>query len=279
MEVLIFAAMKKYQRELVVAAAEVLRADYTLLRLKAPAGPLPEMWPGQFVQVRADASPSTLLRRPISINFVDTAAGELWLLVHAVGSGTRALCALREGERVDVVLPLGTGFPLCSGGERVLLVGGGVGSAPLLYLGSRLAARGCDVTFLLGGRRAADVLQADCCKRYGRVCITTEDGSAGERGVVTDHSLWTEASFATVYTCGPRPMMRAVAARAAAMGARCYVSLENTMACGLGACLCCVQQTTEGHVCVCTDGPVFEADAEFSLRPLPSATDYSGTNL
>jgi dihydroorotate dehydrogenase electron transfer subunit len=140
---------------------------------------------------------------------------------------------------------------------RILLVGGGVGVAPLLYQGAVLQQLGADVTFLLGARSSADLLMLDMFSRYGRVLVTTEDGSAGECGFVTQHSVLQEEHFDLIQSCGPTPMMKAVARFAHQSGVSCEVSLENMMACGLGACLCCVEKTTEGHLCVCKDGPVF----------------------
>lgn len=266
--------MKKYVLDLLLKHISRPRPGYVVLQLTDPAGALPEMLPGQFVEVRVDGSPSTFLRRPISINLVDREANELWLLVHAVGEGTKALARLEEGAVVNVVLPLGRGFTLpenssSQNGEAqspssrkacYLLVGGGVGTAPLLYLGQELKARGCQPTFLLGGRSVNDLLQLDHFRRFGDVCLTTEDGSAGERGFVTQHSLWHQATFDQICTCGPKPMMMAVARLACEKGIPCEASLENLMACGLGACLCCVEDTTEGNVCVCKEGPVFSTD-------------------
>ena len=144
-----------------------------------------------------------------------------------------------------------------SASERVLLVGGGVGVAPLLYMGAEMRRCGCEPTFLLGARRSADLLLLDHFRRYGRVFVTTEDGSAGERGFVTNHSVLQSEHFDRIQTCGPKPMMVAVARYAAAAGIDCEASLENMMACGVGACLCCVEKTTEGNLCVCKEGPVF----------------------
>ena len=250
--------MKKYLSDLTVVAAEKPRPDYVLLRLTDAGGPLPPMRPGQFVEVRVDGSPATFLRRPISINYVDPERNELWLLIHVVGEGTRALSRLAAGDRLNCLFPLGNGFSMPPApGSRWLLVGGGVGTAPLLYFGSRLAAAGHEPCFLLGGRSAGDLLQLDLFGRFGPVYTTTEDGSMGCRGFVTDHPVWQEARFDGVATCGPKPMMQAVARLADAAGLPCEASLENMMACGLGACLCCVEKTRTGHRCVCTDGPVF----------------------
>ena len=251
----------KYSHSLVVAAVERPREGYVLLKLRLPAEvSLSDIEPGQFVELLAPRASHTFLRRPISVNFVDHADRTLWLLIHEVGEGTRAFSALSPGEKLDCVYALGNGFPIdLPEAESYLLVGGGVGTAPLLYYGSLLHAQGRKVTFLLGGRRSVDLMQLDDFGRYGRVCLTTEDGSTGERGFVTAHSVWATEHFDVVATCGPKPMMMAVATKAAEVGIdSCYASLENLMACGLGACLCCVEKNADGHnVCVCKEGPVF----------------------
>ena len=247
--------MKKYILDLRVKSVEKVGGRYSLLKLTHEQ-PLPEMVPGQFVEVRVDNSPSTFLRRPISINFVDRDANELWLLVAAIGEGTRHITTLKPGDTLNCVLPLGNGFTMPkSSSDRVLLVGGGVGVAPLLYMGAEMKRNGIEPTFLLGARSAADLLEIDLFRRYGRVCITTEDASEGEKGVVTNHSVLGE-KFDMIATCGPKPMMVAVARYAYKAGVECEASLENMMACGLGACLCCVEKTTEGNLCVCKEGPV-----------------------
>lgn len=251
--------LRKYVLDLDVVAVEQLHERYVLIRLTAVA-PLPEMRPGQFVEVRVDGSPSTFLRRPISINFVDKANNELWLLVAMVGEGTRHLASLRQGDRLNCMLPLGNGFTLSGQAGRVLLVGGGVGVAPLLYLGAVLKQQGVDVTFLLGARTSKDLLMLEHFRQFGRVLMTTEDGSSGEKGFVTNHTSLYKEHFDLIQCCGPTPMMKAVARYAREKGVSCEVSLENLMACGLGACLCCVEKTTEGNLCVCKEGPVFNID-------------------
>ena len=247
--------MKKYILDLRVKSVEKVGGRDSLLKLTHEQ-PLPEMVPGQFVEVRVDNSPSTFLRRPISINFVDRDANELWLLVAAIGEGTRHITTLKPGDTLNCVLPLGNGFTMPkSSSDRVLLVGGGVGVAPLLYMGAEMKRNGIEPTFLLGARSAADLLEIDLFRRYGRVCITTEDASEGEKGFVTNHSVLGE-KFDMIATCGPKPMMVAVARYAYKAGVECEASLENMIACGLGACLCCVEKTTEGNLCVCKEGPV-----------------------
>lgn len=215
--------------------------------------------PGQFVQVRIDGCSNTFLRRPISISFVDVAAKEIQLLVRRAGEGTDWLCSRNKGDFVNVILPLGNGFFLEQAGRKPLLVGGGVGVAPLLYLGKVLNDAGITPTFLLAAKTAEDLLLTERFRQYGEVIISTDDGTAGAPGLVTSNPAL-ERSWSHMYVCGPKPMMVALARLAGEKGVECEVSLENTMACGLGACLCCVEDTKEhGNVCVCTDGPVFNA--------------------
>ena len=228
---------------------------YSLIRVTPADGShLPEMDPGQFVQIAVE-TPGVFLRRPISVNDVDTESNTLDLLVRRAGKGTSALITLSEGDILNILLPLGNGFtvdaPEQSG--RLLLVGGGVGVAPLLYLGRVLRKNGLQPEFLLGARSGSDVLRLDDFKSIGPVHVSTEDGSMGEKGLVTAHSVW-NSDIARIYCCGPGP---AVAALAKQKGTDCEVSLENMMACGLGACLCCVENTVQGNLCVCTYGPVF----------------------
>ena len=247
--------MKKYILDLTVKSVEKVGGRYSLLKL-IHQEPLPEMEPGQFVEIRVDNSPNTFLRRPISINFVDYDANELWLLVAAVGEGTEHITSLSAGDKLNCVLPLGKGFTMPeSPSQRVLLVGGGVGVAPLLYMGAVIREKGIKPTFLLGARSEKDLLEIELFEKYGRVGVTTEDGSKGEKGFVTNHSVLDE-KFDMIATCGPKPMMMAVARYAYKAGVECEASLENMMACGLGACLCCVEKTTMGNVCVCKEGPV-----------------------
>lgn len=248
--------MKKYILDLKVKQVERIHQRYVLIKLTHETT-LPEMLPGQFVEVRVDGSPSTFLRRPISINFVDRENNELWLLVATVGEGTKQLAKLKFGDVLNCVLPLGNGFTPAKTGEKVLLVGGGVGVAPLLYMGAEMKRQGIEPTFLLGARTADDLLMLPIFNMYGRAYVTTEDGSMGEKGFVTNHSILSKEHFDRISTCGPTPMMKAAARYARQNNVDCEVSLENLMACGLGACLCCVEKTTEGNLCVCKDGPVF----------------------
>ena len=252
--------MKKYLMDLRVVENICIRHKYCLIKLTADK-PLPEMVPGQFVQVRVDGSPQTFLRRPISINLVDKKANELWLLVQLIGEGTRRMAEYQPGDIMNIMLPLGNGFSMplltLNSSFLTLLIGGGVGTAPMLYLGETLKSIGFEPEFLLGARSGEDILQLADFEKIGAVHITTEDGSLGEKGFVTNHSVLKERKIGHIYTCGPKPMMEAVAKFAKAEDIPCEVSLENMMACGIGACLCCVENTVKGNVCVCTEGPVF----------------------
>lgn len=243
--------------DFIVAENVRLHPMFSLLKLHPRKGELPQMLPGQFVQVSVPGSPSTFLRRPISVNFVEYDAQLLWLLVRNAGAGTEHLISLETGTSVNLLLPLGKPFTApANKNARLLLVGGGVGVAPLLYFGHMLKQQGFVPEFLLGARSEELLLERDLFESVGTVHIATDDGSVGHHGVVTTHPVF-DRGIDYIYCCGPAPMMKAVASEARRIGAECEVSLENMMACGLGACLCCVEKTVRGNVCVCTEGPVF----------------------
>jgi len=250
--------MKKYILDLKVVSNTCPHERYVLLKVTNPNGTLPEMCPGQFAQLRIDGAENAFLRRPISIHYVDEGKNELWFLIQIVGEGTRTLSKLQPGSTLNAILPLGNGFTIPqNASKKALLVGGGVGIAPLLFLGRKMTEMGVRPTFLLGARSVNDLLQLDLFRQFGSVYITTEDGSAGEKGFVTQHSLLQRESFDYISTCGPKPMMMSVAHYAKSRAIQCEASLENMMACGVGACLCCVEDTQQGHICVCKEGPVF----------------------
>lgn len=244
-------------RDLVVKSNVPLNEQYYLLILTHSEA-LPDMLPGQFVEIRVDNSPNTFLRRPISINYFDKQKNEIWLLIQKVGSGTHKLAEVKPNDNLNLIFPLGNTFTmphLLS--NKPLLVGGGVGIAPMLFWGAKLKEMGYTPSFLLGGRSEDNLLQLDEFSKYGTVHCTTEDGSSGEKGFVTNHSVLENTKFDEIYTCGPTPMMKAIADYARKNNIFCEVSLENTMACGIGTCLCCVTDSVDGHVCVCTEGPIF----------------------
>lgn len=248
---------KKHLMDFRVAEVDSFGNGYSLLKLSPIGEEMPLIMGGQFVNIQVNKSKNTFLRRPISVNFVDYEQQLLWLLVKDAGEGTHALCQAEVGETLNLLLPLGRGFSVpVQKEDSILLIGGGVGTAPMLYWGKILKDNGYNPRFLLGGRKESDLLELDEFRQIGEVFVSTEDGSAGEQGFVTVHSVM-QSKIDKMYCCGPAPMMKAIAKIAAQKECECEVSLENKMACGLGACLCCVEDSKEGNVCVCTSGPVF----------------------
>ncbi len=253
--------MKKYLLDLEVVEKKAWDHKYVLLGF-THSEPFPPMFPGQFVEVRVDNAPNTYLRRPISVYNVDVAKNILWLFVQVVGDGTQAMYNYKIGDVVNMLLPLGNHFSAAKADEKVVLVGGGVGVAPMLYYGIQLKKQGITPYFVLGARSASDLVTIEDFKQVGEVYVTTEDASLGEKGYVIDHSFLKKekADIDRIVTCGPEAMMRAVAKFAQANDILCEASLENHMACGIGVCLCCVTPTTDGNKCVCSDGPVFNVN-------------------
>jgi dihydroorotate dehydrogenase electron transfer subunit len=218
---------------------------------------LPEIKPGQFAQIRVDGSPETFLRRPISIYDVDYKHNTLKLLIQIVGKGTETLSKLKKDDLLNLIFPLGNSFSDPGENEKILLVGGGVGIAPLLYLGKHLKSIGYFPDLLFGFRNRERIIEYEEFTKIGKVFLTTEDGSEGEKGYVTNHSVLSDVKYSMIYCCGPDQMMKAVAAYCKKNNIKCEVSLENLMACGFGICLCCIVDTVKGNLCSCTDGPVF----------------------
>ncbi len=216
--------------------------------------------PGQFLQLKTGRLMDPLLRRPISIADADDGEGTLQLVYRVVGEGTKYLAGLQQGAEIDILGPLGNGFTLQ--GERPLIVGGGMGIAPLLYLVRALCPKPVDV--LLAGREASELFWIKLfAERCQAVHVTTDDGSLGTKGnaLALLPQLLAQGQYDMLYTCGPDPMMEAVAKEAAKHGVPCQVSLERYMACGIGACLSCSCGAKDGsRKKVCTDGPVFWAE-------------------
>ncbi len=251
--------MKKTVQNLQVVSNQRLNRDHALLVLKSPV-PLEGIIPGQFANILVNKSPTIFLRRPFSIHQVDYKCNTVSFLIKGIGEGTKCLLNSTEGELLSVIFPLGKGFSTPLKKSKILLVGGGVGVAPLLLLAETLVGNGHEIHIVLGGRSVDDLVELAVFSKFGVIHTTTEDGTHGTKGYVTDHAEMRDhlASYDRIYTCGPEPMMKAVAKLARMHQIACEVSLENTMACGYGVCLCCVTETTEGHRCVCTDGPVFD---------------------
>ncbi|HOW26099.1 MAG TPA: dihydroorotate dehydrogenase electron transfer subunit [Bacteroidales bacterium] len=251
--------MKRIQ-DCTISKITWLNTDSYLLELDVP-DEIPVLAPGQFAEIRIGNSPDVFLRRPFSFLDADVENRKLVFFIKRIGKGTRHLGELHPGETVNIIYPLGNHFQVPEKGN-VLIVGGGSGIAPFILLGKELQKKGVGMTFLLGGKAGSDILLTDRFSQYGDVLITTEDGSKGEKGMVTDHSVFTSDPFpfTMIYACGPEPMMKAVARMSCLKNIPCEVSLENLMACGFGVCLCCIVETTEGNLCVCTEGPVFNTN-------------------
>lgn len=259
--------MKRDERAVLVEKRQ-LSPDTFLLTLEA--APLAAAAPGQFTMLRIAGS-GLLLRRPYSFCSTEPEKGRFTLLVKIVGTGTRSLAELPTGRWVDCLGPLGSSFRLPARGREAVMVAGGVGIAPFLGMCQALAARGEAGYVLLGGRRAHDLYLRQEFERLGmRVYCTTEDGSFGERGLVTDAlaKLLTERAGAPVdlFSCGPSAMLVRVAAMAGEHHLPHQVSVERRMGCGMGCCLGCVVFTRKAsepggqYRRACTEGPVFDAE-------------------
>lgn len=249
---------KKSVADFTVTENNSLNGTTSLIRLQA-AGPLPEIMPGQFVNVEIKNATEIFLRRPFSVFEVDYEHNSLSLIVKVLGRGSLKLTQIRTGETLSLVYPLGKHFTLPHSGEKILAVGGGSGLAPMLFLARVSGLLPEQVDILLGARSAADHVDVSAYEKYGTIHFTTEDGSLGTKGLVTDHPAVKDrlSGYDKIYACGPLGMMKAIAGKAKKAGVFCEVSLENLMACGFGVCLCCVEPTVKGNVCVCTEGPVF----------------------
>ena len=227
-----------------------LPITHNCFRLELAGEDLPAINPGQFAQLEI---PGKYLRRPISVH--DSSADRIVLIYKLVGEGTQILSQMVPGQVLDVLLPLGKGFDssLCS--KSALLLGGGLGAAPLYKLAKSLLAEGKTVNAILGFNTAADIVLTDEYRALGvEPTIATLDGSCGIKGVVTDAPLTAHDCF---YTCGPLPMMRAVCGKLAGPG---ELSMEERMGCGCGFCYGCSIQTANGPRRVCADGPVFKKE-------------------
>jgi dihydroorotate dehydrogenase electron transfer subunit len=251
--------MAKRIESLRIVENKRLNKDIFTLELSA-AGRIPEMKPGQFVHAKIEGSPGTFLRRPFSVHDVNYPQNTFKLLVQIAGKGTETLSRLGNGDSLNLIYPLGNSFTLPEKGKHILLAGGGCGIAPLLFLGKYLKSNGFVPDILLGFRDSERIVEYDEYTEFGKVFLTTEDGSSGKKGLVTEHPVLTSVKYDTVYGCGPESMMKAMAKYCKDNRIKCEVSLENLMGCGIGACLCCVVDTSRGNLCTCIDGPVFNIE-------------------
>ncbi|MDA0772227.1 MAG: dihydroorotate dehydrogenase electron transfer subunit [Cyanobacteria bacterium] len=224
---------------------------------------LDDYLPGKFLHIKCSDSSVPLLRRPMSVCNIDDAGKEMVVLYRADGEGTKILAARKAGDLLDTLAPLGVHFPIeeVKAGDKILLIGGGIGVPPLYYLGRKLKQRGALIKSILGFNSGKDVFYEKEFSELGKTLITTIDGTHGHKGLVTDLM---DNSYDFLYTCGPTAMLKAVQAKSAKAKLG-YMSLEERMGCGIGACLACVSKSTDPNCTsynrVCTEGPVFAIDA------------------
>ncbi|HHW41505.1 MAG TPA: dihydroorotate dehydrogenase electron transfer subunit [Syntrophomonadaceae bacterium] len=219
--------------------------------------------PGQFALLGCGTGYDPFLRRPLSFHRVDLKRGEVSFLYRVKGVGTQWLAERRRGDVIPVLGPLGRGFRHSDRGKRGLLVGAGLGAAPLLFLAERLAGQAWSLTVLLGATTKTGILRADAFGRFGTVKTVTEDGSTPKKGTILDllQEELNGGGWDTIYACGPRVVLKAVQEISARTGIPAQISVEERMACGLGACLGCAcrSASSPGYLRVCREGPVFDA--------------------
>ncbi|MCU4859895.1 dihydroorotate oxidase B electron transfer subunit [Bacillus cereus] len=252
--------MMQKQNMIVVNQKEIAKNIYELVLQGTLVQQMNE--PGQFVHIKVAEGIAPLLRRPISICNVDQEKNEFTMLYRAEGQGTKTLATRKQGEMVDVLGPLGHGFPVeeAEAGQIALLVGGGIGVPPLYELSQRLVAKGVRVIHILGFQTKDVVFYEAKFAELGDTYVATVDGTHGTKGFVTDVIDNYGIDFDILYSCGPLAMLRALEGRYKEKKA--YISLEERMGCGIGACFACVchlQEDPSGHSYkkVCSDGPVF----------------------
>ena len=251
----------KYRETAVILEQRVISENIYSLWLHAD-DIVREARPGQFVSVYCQDE-SRLLPRPISICELDKESGRLRLVYRAAGAGTQEFSGYGAGDTLELVGPLGNGFPLDKGYEKPLLVGGGIGVPPMVELAKWLPGE----KTVVSGYRNSDLFLKEELSRNAVLYVSTEDGSAGTKGNVLDAIRENHLETDAIFACGPSPMLRALKAYAAEQGIDCYLSLEERMACGIGACLACVctSKDIDAHTNVknkriCKDGPVFAAE-------------------
>ncbi len=236
--------------------------EHFRLKLAAPKISRESM-PGQFIMIKCSDSTDPLLRRPISFNRIDRNKGTIDILFKVVGNGTRLLSEKEPGEDLDIIGPLGNGFTIDTSKELAILVGGGAGIAPLLSLAKDLIPKTKGRYALIGANNINSVICEEDFKSLGcETIVSTDDGTYGKKGLITGILLDIIGSKLSpvnscIYACGPRPMIKELESISAQYKIPCQVSLEEWMACGIGACNGCTVKTKQGYKKVCSDGPVF----------------------
>jgi len=240
-----------------VTANEAIMPGVYLIRLDCP-DIASQARPGQFVMVRCGEGPEHQLRRPLSIHRTD--GNKLSLLFNVVGKGTRWLSECKGGEKIDLMGPLGNGYEIYPDSKKLLLAAGGIGIAPLVFLAEEAIRRGREVTLLLGAATARQLYPKRLLPAGARLVTATEDGSGGERGMITDLLPDFSGGADQLFVCGPLPMYKTMAPMAELKDKPVQVSLEVRMGCGLGICYGCTVKTINGLRQTCKHGPIFELD-------------------
>jgi dihydroorotate dehydrogenase electron transfer subunit len=244
-----------------VMRQDALAGDVFRLTLEAPELANAAR-PGQFAMLGCGSGCDPFLRRPLSIHRVDCSAGLVSFLYRARGRGTEWLAARRQRDAVRLLGPLGRGFRYAGHGEQALIVGAGIGIAPLLFLTEALLGLNWTMTTLLGARTRQEIFCRSDFERYGKVLVSTDDGSAGQRGPITAlfPQVLARHSFTQVFACGPQPVLKAAQQLSFDRRIPAQLSLEERMACGLGACMGCTCRGSEASrmLRVCAEGPVFD---------------------
>lgn len=235
---------------------------YYLLKTAAP-GLARTAVPGQFAMLGCGTRYDPFLRRPLSIHQVAGERGETSFLYRVKGTGTRWLAGLAAGDLLDILGPLGCGFKYSGRGKRGLLVGAGAGVAPLLFLAEELAAQDWQLVICIGSRTKEELLRPEAFRSFGLVKTITEDGSSGDRGTILDllHQELEAGNRDMIFACGPLAVLREIQVISKQTGIPAQISVEERMACGVGACLGCVCRSAHapGYLRVCREGPVFDA--------------------
>lgn len=241
----------------VIVSQKCIGTDIYDMVLSFPRG-AKEAKPGQFIAMYCEDG-TKLLPRPISICGIDAEKGTLRVVYRIAGEGTRLFSEMREGDSLEVLGPLGNGFTMKE--EKAIIVGGGIGIPPMLELAKQLS---CEKTVVLGYRD--ELFLKDEFESYADVVVATEDGSCGTKGTVIDAIKEAGVDGKGIYACGPMPMLKALAEYAEAHDMEAQISLEERMACGIGACLGCICKTKKkdhhtnvNNQRICKDGPVFDA--------------------
>lgn len=248
--------MSKLMNMEILENAGIAKDVYKLV-LRAKEQDFGQMMAGCFLNIKVGTGSELLLRRPISIFETDECEKTISIIYKVLGKGTALMSGLKAGQFLSVLGPLGTGFPIQDESGKVLLVGGGVGVPPLYELGKRLREKGIEVETVLGFRDEESIFCKEDFEQLGPTHIATEDGSCGTKGYVTDAIKERNLNFDTIYACGPKLMLRALdeGYRETKKG---FLSFEERMACGIGACYGCMTETKDGLKRVCKDGPVFK---------------------